>query len=392
MLNIFAVVLKMSITASLLALVLLPCKSILQRLGFPRRILCLLWIVIAFRLICPVTIPSSVSILNIVPQSELALEQNIDAMTAVAGIESNNSIRSALAPFLYFTGMSAVLIYAAISSLMLKRKLRFAVKIEDNVYISDNVPTSFVFGIIKPKIYLGNDYSEEQRSCVIAHEKAHIRRLDHITKPIAFLILAVHWFNPFVWLMYYLFSQDIELACDEAASQSKDFEKKAYLDTLLDAAVSKKSSVYFKVCFSASPARRRIRNLLNLKKHSKSLSCIAVLICLVSAAVFCTNSVPDFYHASIEKQFSYKTNLHDKIYGFRCNDNGKMDIHFNMNGESIVRLLVTDSKTGEVVEDANVLAGKGSTYTLYDLTPKRSYDIELKGDTTWKLEGKFIID
>ncbi len=386
-------IIKMSITASLLALFLLPGKLLLQKAGIPKRITLFLWLIIAFRLICPITIESNLSVLNFSPQNNLTIEQSIDAITTTS-IAATTNQHSSILPVIYNAGTAIFLGYAFVCCIILKRKLRFAVRLQENVYISDSIPNSFVFGLLKPKIYINDGYSKETLSCVILHEQTHINRLDHITKLLAFLILAVHWFNPIVWLMFFLFSQDIELACDEAAVRNANTERKVYLDALLAAAIHQPCSLLFKVCFASSSAKKRITNILKLKKHSKTLSYIGAFICLAASVTFCTNSMPNFIHSSIEKPYSYKSNLHDKIYSFYCKENGEIDIHFNVNGEHIVNLTVSDSKTGEIIEDAGILAGKNTTYTVPELIPGHAYDIELQGTTknTWKIEGSFIID
>ncbi len=390
MLNIYGTVLQMSVTASVTAILLLVVKFILEALHCPRRIVCFLWLAIAFRLIVPISATSNVSIMNIMPQNIASGEQSI------ASAVSNNSSQIYLFPILWLSVAVIILSYFAVSAVLLKRRLRFSVKLRDNIYISEHISGSFVFGLINPKIYVGENISEQHLSSVIAHEKMHIRRCDHIVKAVACVILSIHWFNPLVWIMFRLFSQDIELACDEAVISKTDAaEKQVYIEALLESAASASATIYYKVCFASSPAKRRIKNILHFKKASKTLSVVCATLCIILSIAFTTNAKPSYtiIHKAVEGKYSYENNLYAKVTDFCCKDSGEIEITFDVNAPHSVHLVISDSKTEEIVESCEILAGS-EPYVIYDLTPKKLYDIEIVGVTgnTWKIEGKYIID
>ena len=248
--NIFQTIIEMNITALCVAALILPVKFILQKVGFSRRHLFVLWAVIAFRLISPVAPAADISIFNSVPQNNEivqseyylipAFEQS-DEVTYNTTEYKNENTRTDIIPVIWLCGASAMFIYGIASYFMLKKKVRFAVKLKENVYTSESVNNSFVFGIFKPKIFIPENIDGEDLDNIIIHEQTHIKRLDHIAKMIAYLILSVHWFNPFNWLLFKLFAEDAELSCDEnVCAKIGEFGKNSYLNTLLQFSVNRK--------------------------------------------------------------------------------------------------------------------------------------------------------
>ena len=212
--NIFQTIIEMNITALCVAVFIIPVKFILQKIGFSRRYLFVLWAVIAFRLISPVAPAADISIFNSVPQSNKIVQseyylipapEDADEVTYNTTEYKSESARIGIIPIIWIYGTSAMFIYGIASYFMLKNKVRFAVKLKENIYTSENVQTSFVFGIFKPKIFIPENIDGEDVDNIIIHEQTHIKRFDHITKMIAYILLSVYWFNPFNWLMFKLF-------------------------------------------------------------------------------------------------------------------------------------------------------------------------------------------
>lgn len=291
---IFETVVKMNIAASLTAAVL-AVKYILERLGLPRRVMFLLWIVIAFRLVCPTAPQSRLSVMNLFTR-ETAVEQSVgymdktDEAVAPVGSDKTSALPDAIA-VIWLCGAAVMLARGAVSYARLKRRLRFAVRYEGNVYFADDIPTAFVLGILRPKIYIPS--GTERLEYIIVHERTHIRRLDHISKLLAYVLLSVNWFDPVNWLLFRVFSDDIELACDERVTASLNTEaRKEYMNALLDAAIGKNfAKIPYHVCFSESITKRRIKAMLKVKKLSAPAAAAAVICCVIAGAALGTGAV-----------------------------------------------------------------------------------------------------
>lgn len=313
--NIFPIILKMSCVASIIAILLLSAKFIFQKIGFPRKIMFLLWGIIAFRLICPIVLSSDLSVFNIPSAFEnykfstslQQTERTVDTNGMIKDEVSHNGIADIsdtsksterfktikyISTVVWFAGMCTMLLIGALSYMLLKKRLRFSIRLKDNIYSAENIPTSFVFGVFRPKIFIPENIQEQDMANIIIHEQTHLKRADHITKIVAYLILSIHWFNPLCWVMFKLFSDDMELACDETLMQKIGIEnKKRYLNTLLNNSVNKQKTILlYHVCFSANPTKRRVKNMIKLKKHSKFMAVLGIIICLFSTIVFATNA------------------------------------------------------------------------------------------------------
>ena len=233
----FAKLLNMSLTAGILTLAIIPVRVFMKKA--PRRYVCILWAIVAVRLVCPVSVESSFSFFNLLPVGNYAEgaaevfrysgengqpEIHID-VPVLSGEETARDGRIAAdhtADFylpaliaVWVAGSSVMLLWALISHLRLKRLTAASIRKSDNIYVCEAIHSPFILGVIRPRIFLPSGLAEETKSHVIAHERAHIRRLDHWWKPAGFLLLAAYWFNPVLWLAYVLFCRDIEAACDE---------------------------------------------------------------------------------------------------------------------------------------------------------------------------------
>ena len=305
----FLNVVNMSISAGWIVLAVLVVRLFLKKA--PKWITVLLWGIVGIRLICPFTVESVMSLIpsaeTISPQvlvEEPAINTGVaflnntlnpvirDAAIAVAPEKSVNVLQLLVMVFskVWVVGVAAMLLYTAISYFRLKRKVGTAVLLRDNVYRSENVDSPFVLGLFKPGIYLPISLSEEDAEYVVAHERAHIRRKDHLWKPFGFLLLAIHWFNPLMWLGYVMLCRDIELACDEKVIREFDRERKAdYSQALLSCSVNRRSIAACPLAFGEVGVKTRVRSVLNYKKPAFWIVLVAILACAAVALCFLTN-------------------------------------------------------------------------------------------------------
>lgn len=307
--KIFLTVVNMSASATWLLLAVLILRLALKRA--PRRFTCALWALVGLRLAMPFPIEAPFSLL---PSAELFPEEFLYAAEPKinSGIEFiDNSLNPIIAAGLAPTpGTSAnptqinaavfsqlwwfvavlMLAYMAVSFIRIKLRVRESVPAGKNVWLCDHVDTPFILGVIRPKIYLPSDIGESDAAYVTAHEKAHIKRLDHIWKPLGFLLLALHWFNTLVWLAYVLFCRDIEFACDERVIRELgEREKKAYSEALLNLSVPKRIISACPLAFGEVGVKERIKSVLNYKKPAFWVVAVSVILVIAMAAGFLTS-------------------------------------------------------------------------------------------------------
>lgn len=307
--EVFLRIINMSISASYIVLAVLLLRLLLKKA--PKWITVILWGIVAVRLICPFSIES---VLSLIPSKE-AVSPSImtDPLPTInTGILAINSainpiIGESLAPTpgnsvnplqiwipvltaAWAFGMAALLIYAVISYARIKKQIGTAVLLRNNIYQSENVKSPFVLGIIKPKIYLPFDVDEKDLEYVVAHEMAHIRRKDHLWKPLGFLLLMLHWFNPLMWFAYVLLCRDIELACDEKVIKTLDRDERAdYSQALLTCSVNRRMITACPIAFGEVGVKARVKSVLNYRKPAFWLILAAVVACAAVAVCFLTN-------------------------------------------------------------------------------------------------------
>ena len=307
--EIFLKIINMSISASYIVLAVLLLRLLLKKA--PKWITVVLWGIVAVRLVCPFSIES---VLSLIPSSEV-VSPNImtdktptintgipiinstlnpvisDSFTPNPG-DSANPLQ-VLIPILtaiWIVGMVALLIYTVISYARVRRKIGTAVLYKDNIYQSENVVSPFVLGIIKPKIYLPFNMNEKDMEHVVAHEMSHIRRKDHLWKPLGFLLLTLHWFNPLMWLGYVLLCRDIELACDEKVIKELDHDARAdYSQALLTCSVNRRMIAACPLAFGEVGVKDRVKSVLNYKKPAFWIIIAAIVACVAVAVCFLTN-------------------------------------------------------------------------------------------------------
>ena len=307
--EIFLKIINMSISASYIVLAVLLLRLLLKKA--PKWITVVLWGIVAVRLVCPFSIES---VLSLIPSSEVVSPNIMTDRTPTSntGIPIINSTLNpvisdsftpnpgdsanplqVLIPILtatWIVGMVALLIYTVISYARVRRKIGTAVLYKDNIYQSENVVSPFVLGIIKPKIYLPFNMNEKDMEHVVAHEMSHIRRKDHLWKPLGFLLLTLHWFNPLMWLGYVLLCRDIELACDEKVIKELDHDARAdYSQALLTCSVNRRMIAACPLAFGEVGVKDRVKSVLNYKKPAFWIIIVAVVACVAVAVCFLTN-------------------------------------------------------------------------------------------------------
>ena len=313
--ELFLKIINMSISASWLVLAVLILRFVLKKA--PKWINVLLWGIVAIRLICPFSFESPLSLipsaetipLNIGMDSTPTINSGISAInnavnpiisqsnTPMAGASVNLlQITIGIYEYIWIFGMIALALYTAISYWRLHRKVDTAVRYKDNIFQSENVSFPFVLGIIKPRIYLPFKMNGQYLEYVVAHEQAHICRKDHWWKPLGFLLLMIHWFNPLMWLAYVLLCRDIELACDEKVIKELGNEQRGdYTQALVACSVNRRMIAACPLTFGEVGVKERVKSVMNYKKPALWVIIIAVIVCVGVAVCFLTNPKQDSY-------------------------------------------------------------------------------------------------
>ena len=307
--DVFLKLVNLSISASWLILAVLVLRVVLKKA--PKWVMPLLWGVVALRLVCLFSIESALSLIpsaETIP-SEIVTETREPVLyeQATLDIVTNPTLPSAaevpvgvsrqqaqvdfnIYSVLWLAGMAALLVHALVSAGKLKRKLATAILLRDNIYESEFVDSPFVFGVVKPNIYLPMHMDEGTAAYVIAHERAHLARRDHWWKVLGYLVLALHWFNPLVWLAYILFCRDIELACDEKVVKGLDGAARAdYSQALLSCAAPGRAVAACPLAFGEGNIKTRVKSALHYKKPAFWVAAAAVLAVVIVAVCFLTN-------------------------------------------------------------------------------------------------------
>ena len=280
----FLKLLHMSFAAAWLALAVAALRPLLRKA--PRRVILLLWALVAVRLVCPVSIESPVSL---VPRPETVVQSVPLPQEPAAEAESAAHAVRFHPERLWLAGTGAMLLWGLWSDLRLRRRVQVSIPEGENVRICDEIDTPFVLGIVRPKIYLPSELDDSQAVYVLAHERAHIARRDHWWKPLGWVLLSVYWFHPLLWLSYVLFCRDLELACDERVAASLDREGlAAYSDALLRCSV-RRGALASPVAFGETGVKTRVRAILRYRKPALRVVLSALLCVVVVGALFLTD-------------------------------------------------------------------------------------------------------
>ena len=311
---VFLKLLNLSISASWLVLAVLVLRLVSKR--SPKWMNVLLWGIVALRLMLPFSIESALSLIPSAETVSPAVVQFDPAPTITSGVNIiDNAVNPSLsehfaaaptmsvnplyvwtylAGWVWLIGLGAMLLYALVSYLRLRRRVSVSLHIQDNIYLCDAISSPFILGVVKPRIYLPSGLDEVQQQNVLSHERAHLARRDHWWKPLGFALLAVYWFNPVLWLAYTLLCRDIELACDERVIRTMDeIAVKTYSTVLLACSMPRKAVITCPLAFGEVGVKERVKNALHYKKPAFWVVAASVAVCVVVAVCFLTNPPTD---------------------------------------------------------------------------------------------------
>ncbi len=306
---VFLKIVNMSLTASWLVLAVVLLRLLLKKA--PKFLRCVLWALVGVRLVCPFSIESALSLIpsaqpipeTITTDPAPAINSGVPAVNAVVNPIISESFTPAagdsvnplqvwtwIAALLWLVGIAVLLVYAAVSFRRVRRQVGACLHLRENVYLSDGLPSPFILGIIRPRIYLPTGLDDAATAHIIAHEQAHLRRRDHWWKPLGFLLLTVHWFNPLMWVAYVLLCRDIELACDERVVRALDEDgKAAYSRTLLACGARRRIVAACPLAFGEVGVKTRVKSVLSYKKPAFWIILAAAVAAIAVAVAFLTN-------------------------------------------------------------------------------------------------------
>lgn len=404
--------LNMSLVASLLIVAVVLLRFVLRKA--PKAIICVLWALVGLRLICPFSFESR---LSLVPDAEPIThisEFDADDITEkpvykeVVSFETSEGsvvVRTEdttqfdfvgflmkLAPYIWVGGVLLMAASSVISYIRLRKNMLICVNKEGNIWLCDSIKSPFILGIIKPKIYIPSHLSEEEQAVVIAHEKAHLKRFDHLWKPFGYLILTIHWFNPLVWVAYALLCRDIEGACDERVVKDMNLEsKKLYSETLLACSAPRHMLAACPVAFGEVSVKGRIKSVLSYKKPAFWIIIAAVAASAAVAVFFMTNPIK-----AQAKIYSTETELLNKTILMENENEGTEDFFAAESHEILQRDTQRDFITyyllvfyGEYSgENETVELGGSSHYYPAVITAERTTDGKYEMLEYWTAEDK----
>lgn len=393
MTDIFIKMLNMSMTATYVALIVLLVRTFLKK--SPKIFSYMLWSVVLFRLICPINFNSSLSLLRPLRVSSNYVSHNMEMMrnptinTNIVTIDSavNNSLPTVtpyssvnpmqiLMSFFTYTwilGIALLIIYSIYSYMKIYRRIQFATLVKDNIYETDQITTPFVFGFIRPKIFLPRELQSNEREYIICHERTHIRRFDYLIKPVSFLVLTLHWFNPVMWICYYLMIKDMEMSCDESVLKKSGEDLRGdYSSSLLSLSI-KQSGLLQPLAFGEGNIKSRIKNILNYKKPSFWTILIALIIVIAISIGLITNPIdnPAEKRAKEFLELYYtieNTDIVDMIYDLSVVPSSP---NINNDGHGIIEIegieetintkyngLMTENALNRAIANRTILAGE----------------------------------
>ena len=311
---VFLKLLNLSISASWLVLAVLVLRLVSKR--SPKWMNVLLWGIVALRLVLPFSVESALSLIPSAETVSPAVVQFDPAPTITSGVSIiDNAVNPSLsehfaavptmsvnplyvwteiAGWVWLIGLGAMLLYALVSYLRLRRRVSVSLPVQDHIYLCDAISSPFILGVVKPHIYLPSGLDEVQQQNVLSHERAHLARRDHWWKPLGFARLAVYWFNPVLWLAYALLCRDIELACDERVIRTMDESAvKTYSTVLLACSMPRKAVITCPLAFGEVGVKERVKNALHYKKPAFWVVAASVTVCIVVAVCFLTNPPTD---------------------------------------------------------------------------------------------------
>ena len=367
-------VLDMSKTAAMVIAVVLLVRLLLKKA--PKVFSYALWAVVLFRLLCPISLETPVSIVPHLPDTSTGYnlaDESIDL--AGAGMAAYQAIGDLLngglgvqhipttevtedgmtryvtadwwnvwilfGKYVWAAGMAVMLLYSAFSYRRIKKQTEIAVPIRDNIWIADDIKSPFVIGFVRPRIYLPGNLGEKEQEYIILHEQHHIRRFDHISKALAFLALTIHWFNPLAWLAFGLACKDMEMSCDEAVIRKLGGKVRAdYSASLLSLATGRRIIAGSLLAFGEGDTKGRIKNLAKWKKPAVWVLILAMVVCLILGVCLLTDRVNrngqhigiTFYYGNVTEQMSDGSNPYIIL---ACNDGTVKTFYYEAGNKDI---------------------------------------------------------
>ncbi len=411
---VFERILDMSLTAAVVIAAVLLIRLLLAKA--PKKWSYALWSVAAFRLVCPVSFRSVFSLFSLterveeavtagpapaplptggaavppvttappvvatpIPTAPVATAPAVSA-PAVSAPVTQAPVAPAfdwaahamdIAAVIWLIGLAALVTYGVVSYLRLCRRMDTATLMEGRVWQSERVQSPFILGFIKPKIYIPYRLAEEQQRYVLAHENYHIKRLDHITRPLSFFVLAAHWFNPLVWLAYYLAGRDMEMSCDEKVL-SKGESAKSYSATLLSFAANRRLPALGPLAFGEQGVKGRVKNALHWRKPRMWVTAIALILCVaVIAACAADPEEPGEEKSYRSAQCVYLSSLSSQF----AKDDSGLDYIIGPD-----RVVITRRSSDEVVAETTDMDWQPVTEEWW----REDFSMDILGDSLWE--------
>lgn len=319
--SLFEMVLRMSFIGSIIIIVVLIARAMLFKA--PKIFSYLLWSVVLFKLLCPISFFNNISVLNFINITDKIVEKNTTIQQSIQNttdiqdniqqiqsesdsiqdnrhiknikiseIRNNNDITIFLLAIVWLIGIICILLHNIKLMLQLRHHLLAVVPINSQVFLTDYITSPFVCGVFNPKIYLPSSLSSSEQKYIILHEQIHIKRKDYLVKLLAFITLSIHWFNPFVWLAFHLFEKDMEMSCDEAVIKKTDIATRAeYSTLLLKLASGKKTFIKPFAAFGENETKSRIKHIVNYKKPTIIITIVAIII-IITTFIFTIGNSP----------------------------------------------------------------------------------------------------
>ena len=354
--NFLPELLRINLVAIFVILIVLAARLILKRA--PKVFSYALWAIVLIRLLIPVSIPSPVSVIPDTPAASGAVinsalpeiefetlrdrEQNYYESQNTSPEDVQVYVSRTMEPMVYLSlawlvGIAGMLFYSGISYLKIRKMVRIAVPLRDNIWIADDIKSPFVIGFLKPKIYLPNNLGEQEQEYIILHEQYHIRRLDHVIKTLAFLALTIHWFNPLVWIAFVLACKDMEMSCDEAVIRKLGENVRAdYSASLLTLATGHRIIAGTPLAFGEGDTKGRIKNLAKWKKPAIWVLVLTIIICLVLGVCLLTDRVSrQNQHVGTTFYYGNVTDQREDRIDVLCNDGSQKVFYYEAGNEDI---------------------------------------------------------
>lgn len=402
---VFLKLLNMSITASWLVFAVFLLRILFQKA--PKFVSMLLWALVGIRLVCPFSLKSILSVIpnpEPVPSEILTAEHPVIQSGISAVNETMNPVLSEtfapsaetgasplgslafIASVLWLCGIGVLLLYTAVSYWRIHKSVREAALYQGNVWLCDRIDTPFIFGVLRPRVFLPSDIEKADLPYVLAHEQAHLKRRDHLWKPLGFLLLTIYWFNPILWAAYILFCKDMELACDERVLRTLGAAcKKPYSNALINCSVPRKRISACPLAFGETGVKERVRSVLNYKKPAFWLAAVAVVAVAVAALVFLTN--PETENVQTLADITQPRALFDNVEALKL---------VEQNGETTApaaqtQTILSDLQATEISVDpvsGNLTQGSAIKFVLqYDDASEQAICFSNTFDEVWLKDG-----